>query len=178
MEKFPLKICEVIQKKKLIRFPDYGILNGNQIMRLTDSRRSRSGKILKPYCGKYPYPIVTLNKNGIQHHIAMHRLIAHYFLGPCPTGKEVNHKDGNKRNFSRKNLEYLTRDENVHHAFAIGKASHKGVKNSKAKLNAQKVSEIKQIYKTSNISKYKLGKMFGVCHTTIRNIINNKTWKN
>jgi hypothetical protein len=46
-----------------------------------------------------------------------HILVAAAFLGSTPQGKEVNHKDKNRMNPRPDNLEYLTRKENIHHAY-------------------------------------------------------------
>lgn len=50
----------------------------------------------------------------------IHRLVALVFLGSCPDGMEVNHKDGNGQNNDVTNLEYMTRSQNVKHAYTIG----------------------------------------------------------
>ena len=46
----------------------------------------------------------------------VHRLVADAFIGPCPAGKQINHKDGNPQNNSINNLEYVTPKENIEHA--------------------------------------------------------------
>lgn len=46
----------------------------------------------------------------------VHRLVATYYVGiPNEEGLEVNHKDGNVRNNSYTNLEWLTHKENIQH---------------------------------------------------------------
>lgn len=53
---------------------------------------------------------------GINKDWFVHRLIALAFLGPCPEGIVVNHKDLNKHNNRIANLEYVTNSRNVQHA--------------------------------------------------------------
>lgn len=63
------------------------------------------------------YVLVHLSKNGTNKNISLHRLVADAFI-PNPGGKaQVNHKDGDKRNNSVDNLEWVTGKENINHAF-------------------------------------------------------------
>lgn len=52
------------------------------------------------------------NRNSL-----VHRLVAHAFLGPPPSGDlyEINHLDGNKSNNRVDNLEYVSRAQNMLH---------------------------------------------------------------
>ncbi len=50
----------------------------------------------------------------------VHKLVAEKFIGPCPSGKEVNHVDGNYKNNRLDNLEYVTRPFNSEHAVRHG----------------------------------------------------------
>ena len=52
-----------------------------------------------------------------------------------------------------------------------------GEKNPSSKLNWDKVSEIRKLYKSGNQSYRKLAKLFYVSSATIESIIKNKTWK-
>ncbi|WP_194287260.1 NUMOD4 motif-containing HNH endonuclease [Gracilibacillus oryzae] len=60
---------------------------------------------------------VKLHKDGIEKSVYVHRLVAQAFI-PNPLAKaEVNHKDGNRLNNESINLEWVTRKENMDHAF-------------------------------------------------------------
>lgn len=48
--------------------------------------------------------------------IFIHREVARLFLGECPVGYIVNHKDGNRLNNAVENLEYITKSDNALHA--------------------------------------------------------------
>lgn len=54
----------------------------------------------------------------------VHSLVAKTFIGPRPLGKQVNHIDGDRTNNAIENLEYVTVQENSHHAFKIGNRNH------------------------------------------------------
>jgi hypothetical protein len=63
----------------------------------------------------------------------VHRLVMAAFVGPCPPGLQVNHKNGVKADNRLANLEYVTASENSRHAartgltrFAVG-AGHSGL---------------------------------------------------
>ena len=50
----------------------------------------------------------------------IHRLVAQYFLNNGKNKREVNHKDGNKKNNQVSNLEWVTSSENQKHRHKIG----------------------------------------------------------
>lgn len=72
---------------------------------------------------------------------AVHSLVAEAFIGPCPKGLEVNHKDRDRGNNRADNLEYLTHLENVRHG-----PTPSGEHNYAAKLTSEQVMEVRSLY--------------------------------
>lgn len=62
------------------------------------------------------YRMVRIKGQGI----GVHRMVAKCFIGECPAGLCVNHKDGIKTHNLPENLEYVTRAENTRHAYRTG----------------------------------------------------------
>lgn len=82
--------------------------------------------------------MVNLYENKKRSKKLVHRLVAQEFL-ENPTEKEqVNHIDGNKSNNYLSNLEWVTRSENVKHAYLIGlKKPTKKVRAAAQKLHTR-----------------------------------------
>lgn len=74
-------------------------------------------KWMKPRMSAGKYLMVTLCEFGKWKHFSPHRLVWEAFNGPIPQGMEVNHKDLDKTNNRLDNLELLTHQQNLIHAF-------------------------------------------------------------
>ncbi len=88
-----------------------------------DSRgipRRLTGRVLRPMTITGGYYMVHLRKDGLTVPCKIHRLVAEAFIGPAPEGLQVNHRDGVKTNNRAENLEWVTRSENMQHAYAMG----------------------------------------------------------
>lgn len=66
------------------------------------------------------YLIVNLKHEGVQRIITVHRLVAEAFIPNVKNKRCINHIDGNKRNNSVENLEWVTHKENMQHAVKFG----------------------------------------------------------
>jgi hypothetical protein len=84
------------------------------------SYKNGKERILKPGLIGNGYPAVDICTNGKRKIQKIHRLVALAFI-PNEEGKgDVNHKDGNKLNNYVENLEWMTRKENIQHAWDNG----------------------------------------------------------
>lgn len=74
-------------------------------------------RVLRPGIASNGYPTVALGRGKTK---TVHSLVAAAFIGPCPPGMEVRHRDGNRRNPRATNLEYGTRADNIRDAVKHG----------------------------------------------------------
>lgn len=82
--------------------------------------RNAKGRTLKPQLINSGYLVVHLMLAGDRKIGLVHRLVAAAFLPQDETRTHVNHKDSDKKNNARTNLEWVTRSENVRHAYQNG----------------------------------------------------------
>lgn len=104
----------------------------------------------------------------------VHVLIAEAFIGPKPHGMDVNHKDGNKQNNRADNLEYVTRSENLRHAFRLGLATSpftgvKGDAHRNTKIKEADVAELRKAF-ASGTPRRLLASQYGISYYTVWDI--------
>ena len=110
----------------------------------------------------------------------VHRVIDNAYI-PAEPGKDfINHKDGNKQNNNVSNLEWVTRSENLQHAYDHNLRNRPvGVKNGRCRLSKEQVSFIKENYRPGD-KKYgakPLAKLFGVAPQTISAVFCGQNWR-
>lgn len=77
-------------------------------------------KTLKKDISIHGYERVSLNKDGIQKHFSVHRLVLEAFVDNVYNKPCINHKDGKKTNNNVENLEWVTYKENTEHSLENG----------------------------------------------------------
>ena len=78
------------------------------------------GKIIKPMLLRDGYLYVHLYKDTKRKDYAVHRIVAKTFIENKESKEEVNHINGNKKDNSANNLEWVTPSENILHAYRTG----------------------------------------------------------
>lgn len=124
---------------------------------------------------KTGYRQLTLSHGGVQKCVLLHRLVALYYIPNPEFLPAVNHKDGDKNNNSRFNLEWVTAGENNRHSYEIGKRSAVGEYNGQAKLSESQVIEIRRLCSTG-LSRAEIGKRFSVHMSTIGEMARREIW--
>jgi hypothetical protein len=134
--------------------------------------------MLKPGHGGRGYLHVVLYSRGVMYQHAVHRLVTAAFIGPCPPGQQVNHRDGHKLNNALTNLEYVTPKENVRHGRALGLDPNVGETHPNAKLTEHDVREIRRRYRAKGKGEtiYQLAAAFGVTFSNVGYIVRRKAW--
>src|SRR5687767_12601092 len=90
----------------------YEVSNIGNVRRIAPGTSAVIGKNLKPGRMTVGYLFVALCMHGKPKLHSIHRLVAGAFIGPCPDGHEVNHKNGVRTDNRLENLEYVTRKQN------------------------------------------------------------------
>jgi len=103
----------------------------------------------------------------------IHRLVASAFINNVENKKEVNHKDGDKKNNNVNNLEWVDRIQNIRHSIKILGNRQDGSFNNNTKLTELDVYNIKNDNRIHRL----IAADYNVSRTAITMIKNNKNWK-
>jgi len=138
------------------------------------------GRILVPRKGlsRYARASVQLAKHGVSKSYLIHRLVMQAFVGPVPTGCEVNHRNGDSSDNSLGNLEYCTHRENAIHAFRMNLISpprYRGHLHPNSRLCEADVRRIRRLLAAGS-RLVALSREYGVSTSLIWRIKNRKVW--
>jgi HNH endonuclease len=135
----------------------------------TEWRRLRTNRTAKGYRDVQLKPI-----SGRVVHRWVHRLILEAFVGPCPSGMEACHFNGERDDNRIANLRWDTLAGNGLDKIRHG--NHAGEKHYRAKLTWEDVREIRRL-RGAGMGYEEIAARYPVALVTIRLICNGHRWK-
>lgn len=178
------EIVKMEQRKSIVGFEGlYQVSENGFVVSMKRQRALRGGKtakvaerVLKTGNSKGGYKTVTLSKDGKTTTLKLHRLVAEYFIPNPENKKTVNHKDGDKSNNAKSNLEWSTQSENHTHAYQTGlRVSTKGENHGRSKLTKDDVFEIRRLL-SEGVKQTEIADKFKVRPMVISRIHRRETW--
>lgn len=130
------------------------------------------GKVLRPDIDKDGYWIYRLSAGPGKRTVKGHRLVMMAFVGPCPSGMEVSHLDGDPGNNQLSNLRYMTTKENHSYKWRHGTMA-RGSRHGRAVLSEEDVIFLRK-NGAEDVSKYAKAK--GCSETTVLRAMRGETW--
>mgnify|MGYP007071663155 CR=1 FL=1 len=152
---------------------EYEVSDSGDVKRIKGGKGAVIGRILKPYLNQSGYMYVTLTKQCVQTDFLLHRIVAAAFLGG--SNFQINHKDGNKKNNSISNLEYVTISENLLHATRV-LHKRRGDKHWNSRLSESNVLVILSL-RNSGMTHQQIADAFKVSRPTISEIFLGRKWQ-
>jgi hypothetical protein len=159
-------------------FPGYEVSDAGRVrsyFRSSSKTLSSEPRLLRPKISNHGYPVVTLFQDRRRTYWSVHALVALTFVGPRPSGMDINHIDANKLNARVENLEYVTRGANIRHAAALG-LMPVGRRNWNCKIGPENAAVIKREL-ANGVPQMALARRFGVSQGAIQNIIRGIAWR-
>lgn len=156
----------------------YDVSSLGRVRRVKSYNNRRCG-VINPQPNHFGYPQSSLADGSRRRTVRIHCLVAAAFLGPKPSGMEINHKNGIKTDNRTRNLEYVTHSENGLHAFRVllrPPVSNKGQAAGRAKLTDDQVRQIRSRYAAGGVTQQVLADQFGVNQTMIGFIVRRANW--
>jgi hypothetical protein len=152
-------------------YTDYAVSTLGGVRRLTASRGTRAGRLLKPSMTSVGYPCVHI---GGQLRL-IHSLVLETFSGPA-NGREARHLNSVKADNRLSNLAWGTHAENYADRIVEGKGNH-GSRHGMAKLSERDVAEIRRSYRSGEMNQPELSRRFMVSDGLICLIVNDQRWR-
>lgn len=134
------------------------------------------GKLIKLNKTQKGYLYCSIKVNGKWKIKSHHRLIAEIFHGECPEGLEVNHKDNNRSNNHKDNLEYVTRSQNIQQSYDSGNRDVSGTKNANCKYTEEELGKACELILTG-LSVSEVSRRTNIGRMTLVAMKNGKQWK-
>lgn len=160
-------------------YPNYEASNMGRVRSFARNwRRDGKGRVLNPHPDRGGYKRLHITVHNKDKMIRVHRMVADAFLKRVGSKPYVNHIDGDKGNNIPGNLEWCSFKENMRHAHTTGLFSAVvGENNHLSRLTEADVLDIRNTHNLGCVTQQELADAWNVARTTIRAVVNYKTWK-
>jgi len=175
--------------KSIPNYPGYFVSNTGLVKSIDRKVKRKDGcfilkhgTILSPSLDDCGYKYVCLSKNNNQKCIKIHRLVAISFIGKIKKGYEVNHKNFKKKDNRVKNLEVITRKENIKHAvkgrrfftkkFKLSCLARRGKSYKYSKKIALNIVKLRR----NKLKHIEISEKLSVPISHIQNVLSGNTW--
>lgn len=162
--------------ERWVFIPGYGFKYQISNLGRVKSFIKRNPVILQKTISNGKHKVLLYYKAGRFKNMLVGRLVCTAFNGEPEENDVVVYLDGNKLNDAANNVMWKSRAESIRNTLQKVGCPNRGELNGMAKLNADKVKEIKRLRKEGNSYKY-ISSMYGVAVSTIQNIAKGQTWK-
>jgi hypothetical protein len=151
----------------------YLVSDQGKIKTLHKSTVCNPGDCLKPGKISGGYLGVALSRNNVKSSHKVHRLVLEAFVGPCPSGHQCHHINGDKTDNRLENLEWVTPLYNIRNSPQPN--TPRGSKCHFSKLVEREVEEINTMLVNGWTHK-SIAKKYNVARSTISRINQGTTW--
>ena len=160
---------------KPCRFLEYEVSNLGRVKRILGGQGARAGRCLSPHESSNGYLHIRLTTNGEKKIASVHGLVAEVFLGPRPSGMQIRHLDGNKKNNFVSNLAYGTAKENGQDNVRLG-VMPKGERVNTNVLTEKQATECFSLL-AEQMSPTQIAKLLNAPRNAVYKIKYGQTWK-
>lgn len=156
---------------------DYVVTTDGDVYSLNYGKSGKKHK-LSPCKNKGSgYLCVNLYYKKKLHRKYIHRLVAEAFIPNPNSLPQVNHIDGNKKNNSVENLEWVTEKENTEHAFNHKlRTVHFGENATDSKVSEKTARKICEMLEQNEKGTREIADSLGVSFPIVSNIKHKKAW--
>jgi hypothetical protein len=120
------------------------------------------------------YPCYQLSRDGKNHIVYLHHIVAMLAYGPTPDGLELLHWDDDKDNNFASNLQFGTKSDNANDAFRNGKRQ-RGSQRIQSKNSDEDIRAIR-LLAADGVRQDEIAGRFGISQALVSGIVSRKRW--